>query len=380
MSEQSDKESRTEEATDKRRRDAREEGQLPRSRDLSAAAVTLAAVALILFARRPLGEGISAIMYGGLARSRAELLADDAMTSGLLRLATQALLVIAPVLIVTALAAFGASLLLGGWNFSSKAFGFKGERLDPLKGIARIFSVNGLVELGKALVKVVVIGAICALLLRNTLPDLLAAANTPVANGIEVAFGTIATAALWLAGALVLIGLVDAPWQLFQSAKNLRMTREEVKKEYKESEGSPEIKQRVRQVQQQMSRARMMAEVPRADVVVMNPTHFAVALRYDDKKMLAPIVVAKGVDHMALQIREVAKANKVTLLSAPPLARALYRNAEVGHAIPTALYVAVAQVLAYVYQLKQAADGSVPMPEVPTPDVDPALSDPPNRH
>lgn len=380
MSDSPDKESRTEEATDKRRRDAREEGQVPRSRDMSAATVTLAAVGLLIFARGRLGEGIGNIMHGGLSRSRAELLADDAMTSALAQLSVQALLVVAPVLAITAAAALASTVLLGGWNFSSKAFAFKGERLDPLKGIARIFSANGLVELGKALVKAAVIGTICALVLRNSLPSLLNSANASFENGIGLAIDTVALAAIWLGAALLLIGLVDAPWQLFQHAKNLRMTREQVKQEFKEADGSPEVKQRVRQVQQQMSRARMMAEVPKADVVVMNPTHFAVALRYDEHKMRAPVIVAKGADHMALQIRAVAKANKVALLTAPPLARALYRNGEVGREIPSALYVAVAQVLAYVYQLKQAADGSVPSPEMPNPEVDPALSDPPNRH
>ncbi len=380
MSEETDKESRTEEATDKRRRDAREEGQVPRSRDMSAAAVTLSAVGLLIFFRQHLGEGIGSIMHGGLARSRAEVLANDAMTSALMQLSTQALLVIAPVLAITAIAALASTILLGGWNISAKAFAFKGERLDPMKGLGRIFSANGLVELGKALVKATVIGVICALVLRKSLPTLLNGANASFEIGIGLAVDTVALAALWLGAALLLIGLVDAPWQLFQHAKNLRMTREQIKQEYKEADGSPEVKQRVRQVQQQMSRARMMAEVPKADVVVMNPTHFAVALRYDDSKMRAPVIVAKGADHMAFQIRAIAKANKVALLTAPPLARALYRNGEVGREIPSALYLAVAQVLAYVYQLKQAADGSMPTPEMPNPEVDPALSDPPYRH
>ena len=380
MSESPDKESRTEEATDKRRRDAREEGQVPRSRDMSAATVTLAAVGLLIFARGHLGDGVGNIMHGGLALSRAEVLADDAMTSALAQLSIQALLVVAPVLAITAAAALASTILLGGWNFSGKAMAFKGERLDPLKGIGRIFSANGLVELGKALVKAAVIGTICTLVLRSTLPDLLNSANASFENGIGLAIDTVALAAVWLGVALLLIGLVDAPWQLFQHAKNLRMTREQIKQEFKEADGNPEVKQRVRQVQQQMSRARMMAEVPTADVVVMNPTHFAVALRYDDSKMGAPIIVAKGADHMALQIRAVARAHKVALLTAPPLARALYRNGEVGREIPAALYVAVAQVLAYVYQLKQSADGSIPTPEMPNPEVDPTLSDPPNRH
>ncbi len=381
MSDETDKESQTEEATEKRRRDAREEGQVPRSRDLAAAAVTLSAVTLILMAGGPLGEGVTAILHGGLAHSRAELLAEDAMTTALADLSMQALVVLAPILLVTAAAAIGSSVLLGGFNFSTKAMSFKGERLDPIKGFGRVFSRNGLVELAKAIAKVLVIGAICMALVASELPEILAGANTVASSGIGLAFSLAGKAALWLGGALLLIGLVDAPWQLFEHARNLRMTREQVRQEHKEAEGSPETKSRVRQVQHQMARSRMMADVPKADVVVMNPTHFAVALRYDEDKMRAPIVVAKGIDHIALHIRELAKTHKVATLTAAPLARALYHNAEVGQEVPSSLYVAVAQVLAYVYQLKQAAlDANVPTPDVPTPEVDPALSDPPPRH
>jgi flagellar biosynthetic protein FlhB len=371
-----DKDSRTERASEKRLREAREKGDSPRSRDFSAAAVTLAGVAILLSMRHGLGERVAAILHDGLSIRRAALYEPDALGASLLTSGTAALLALAPIFAITLAATLIAPLATGGIHFSGQALGFKGNRLDPLAGIGRMFSMRSVVELAKALLKVAVIAVAATVVLRNGFPELVSLSTAPLKSAASSALDLTGIAALALAAALAGIGLVDLPYQIWDWHKRQRMTREELKQEYKESEGSPEVKGKVRQMQAQMARRRMMADVPTADVVVTNPTHFAVALKYDDKKHGAPIVVAKGVDHVATQIREIAKKSKVTLLESPPLARALYRTTEIGAEIPSALYVAVAQVLAYVFQLRRAAEGLGPDPEKPTPDVDPELSDP----
>jgi flagellar biosynthetic protein FlhB len=371
-----DQDSRTERASEKRLREAREKGDSPRSRDFSAAAVTLAGVAVLVSMRHGLGERVAAILHDGLSIRRAAVYDVDALGASLTTAGTAALWLLAPIFAVALVATLAAPLATGGFHFSGQALGFMGSLLDPLAGVGRMFSMRSLVELAKALLKVAVIAAAAAVVLRNGFPELVSLSTAPLKSATSSALDLTGLAALALAAALAGIGLVDLPYQIWDWHKRQRMTREELKQEYKESEGSPEVKGKVRQMQAQIARRRMMADVPTADVVVTNPTHFAVALKYDDRKHGAPIVVAKGVDYVAEQIREIAKKSKVTLLEAPPLARALYRTTEIGAEIPSALYVAVAQVLAYVFQLRRAAEGLGPDPERPTPEVDPSLSDP----
>jgi flagellar biosynthetic protein FlhB len=371
-----DQDSRTERASEKRLREAREKGDSPRSRDFSAAAVTLAGVAILISMRHGLGVRVAALLHDGLSIRRAALYDDNALGAALGAGGGEALRMLAPIFAVALAATLAAPLATGGIRFSGKSLGFKGSRLDPLAGIGRMFSMRSLVELAKALLKVAVIAVAAAVVLRNGFPELVSLGTAPLESAASSALDLAGLAALALAAALAGIGLVDLPYQIWDWHKRQRMTREELKQEYRESEGSPEVKGRVRQLQAQVARRRMMADVPKADVVVTNPTHFAVALKYDDGKHGAPIVVAKGVDHVAAQIREIARKSKVTLLEAPPLARALYRTTEIGAEIPSALYVAVAQVLAYVFQLRRAAEGLGPEPEKPAPEVDPSLSDP----
>ena len=374
-----DQDSRTERASEKRLREAREKGDSPRSRDFSAAAVTLAGVAVLVSMRHGLGERVAAILHDGLSIRRAAVYDVDALGTSLMTAGAAALWLLAPIFAVALVATLAAPLATGGLHFSGQALGFKGSRLDPLAGVGRMFSMRSLVELAKALLKVTVIAVAAAIVLRNGFPALVSLSTAPLKSAASSALDLTGLAALALAAALAGIGMIDLPYQIWDWHKRQRMTREELKQEYKESEGSPEVKGKVRQMQAQIARRRMMADVPTADVVVTNPTHFAVALKYDDRKHGAPIVVAKGVDHVATQIREIAKKSKVTLLEAPPLARALYRTTEIGAEIPSALYVAVAQVLAYVFQLRRAAEGLGPDPEKPTPEVDPSLSDPKPR-
>lgn len=371
-----DQDSRTERASEKRLREARERGDSPRSRDFSAAAVTLAGVAVLLSMRHGIATRIGAILHDGLSIRRAALYDTNALGASLATTSAAALWALAPIFAVALAATLVAPLATGGIHFSTEALGFKGNRLDPIVGVGRMFSMRSLVELAKALLKVTVIAVAAGVVLRNGFPDLVSLSTAPLKSASMSALDLAGLSALALAAALAAIGLVDLPYQIYDWHKRQRMTREELKQEYKESEGSPEVKGRVRQLQAQIARRRMMADVPTADVIVTNPTHFAVALKYDDKKHRAPVVVAKGVDHVATQIREIAKKSKVTLLEAPPLARALYRTTEIGAEIPSALYVAVAQVLAYVFQLKRAADGLGPEPDKPMPEVDPSLSDP----
>ena len=374
-----DQDSRTERASEKRLREAREKGDSPRSRDFSAAAVTLAGVSVLVSMRHGLGERVAAILHDGLSIRRAAVYDVDALGTSLMTAGAAALWLLAPIFAVALVATLAAPLATGGLHFSGQALGFKGSRLDPLAGVGRMFSMRSLVELAKALLKVTVIAVAAAIVLRNGFPALVSLSTAPLKSAASSALDLTGLAALALAAALAGIGMIDLPYQIWDWHKRQRMTREELKQEYKESEGSPEVKVKVRQMQAQIARRRMMADVPTADVVVTNPTHFAVALKYDDRKHGAPIVVAKGVDHVATQIREIAKKSKVTLLEAPPLARALYRTTEIGAEIPSALYVAVAQVLAYVFQLRRAAEGLGPDPEKPTPEVDPSLSDPKPR-
>ena len=375
MSEESGQE-RTEQPSEKRLRESREKGDVPRSRDLSGALVVLAGVAALM------NGGERALLHArqiyalGLDYSR-DALFSDALPGRVLGLAVrEALALFAPVAIATLLAVFAAPLLVGGISFSGQALVPKFERLDPISGLGKIFAMRGLVELGKALVKLALIGAVLVFVLHSWQDELQATGRGAVMFGIAHAIALLGRAALWFGVVLGLIGGADAMYQKFDYAKRQRMTKQELRDESKESEGNPELKGRIRQVQHEMSRKRMMQELPKADVVVVNPTHFAVALRYDDGKSGAPRVIAKGVDVLAQQIRLVAGGHRIPLVESPPLARALYATTELNREIPAALYMAVAQVLAYVYQLKQAtSNGDIPPPP-PVPEVDPELLGP----
>lgn len=375
MADDSDQE-RTEQPTEKKLRESREKGEVPRSRDLSGAMVVLAGVAALMSGGEQAFVHARRIFSLGMHYSRDALFSDDLPGRALHAVVYEALGLFWPVALATMLATLAAPLLLGGMNFSAQALQPKFERLDPIKGLGRIFAMRGLVELGKALLKLLFIGAVLALLLRHWQGELQATGRGSVMAGIAQSIGLLGRAALWFGAMLALIGGIDALYQKFDHAKNLRMTRQEIRDEMKESEGNPEMKGRIRQVQQAQARRRMMEELPKADVVVVNPTHFAVALRYDEGRTGAPRVIAKGVDVLAQQIRLVAASHRIPLVEAPPLARALYATTELGREIPAALYVAVAQVLAYVYQLKQAAAQGQTPPAAPTPEVDPDLMGP----
>jgi len=372
MAEGSDAE-RTEQPTQKRLEEARKKGQIPRSSELNAAAVVLMAGAGLHFVGRSFGSGLYEMMRSGLSLSRDQALDPSSAISMFAGSAQHALLAAAPVLGLTLIAALLAPLSIGGWNLTFNTLAPDFSRLSPLNGAKRIFSMRGLVELVKAFAKFGVVALVAVIFLWLKTDEMLTLGAEPTGAAIGHAITLAGQALLALAGGLALIAAVDVPFQIFQHMKSLRMTRQEIRDELKESEGNPEVKGRIRQLQQEVARRRQMQEVPKADVVVTNPTHFAVALRYDEKRMRAPIVVAKGADEVAAKIREIATAHNVPLFEAPPLARALFRSVDLNEEVPARLYVAVAQVLTYIYQLKAAKrSGAVP-PTPPT--IDPAVEE-----
>jgi flagellar biosynthetic protein FlhB len=372
MAEGSDAE-RTEAPTQKRLEEARKKGQIPRSQELTAAAVVLMAGGALHFVGRGLGSGLSNLMRDGLSISRDQALDTSSAISMFAGSALQALVACAPVLGFTLVAALLAPLSIGGWNLAFNTLSPDFSRLSPLAGFGRMFSMRGVVELVKAFAKFGLVALIAVLFLWLKTDEMLGLGAEPTGAAIGHAITLSGHALLAFSAGLALIAAVDVPWQLFQHIKSLRMTRQEIRDELKESEGNPEIKGKIRQLQHEVAKRRMMQEVPRADVVVTNPTHFAVALRYDEKRMRAPVVVAKGVDEVAAKIREVAIEHKVAIFEAPPLARALFRAVDLNEAVPAQLYVAVAQVLTYIYQLKAAKKSGAIAPTPPR--IDPAVEE-----
>lgn len=365
MSEHSAQE-RTERATPKRLEEARREGRVPRSQELTTSVVLLAAATALLFFGDGVGQSLAAAMREGLELTRAEALDDSQLVPALSTALYHAGLACLPVFGIVVLAVLAAPLTIGGWNVSGKPLVPDFQRLDPLAGFGRMFSMRGFVELAKALAKFALVAAVAALLLWRSAADLLALGGEATGTAIGHATQLVGTTLLALASVLLLIAAIDVPYQLWRHASELKMSREEVRQEAKESDGSPEVKGRIRQVQQALARGRMMQDVPTADVIVTNPTHFAVALRYDERRSRAPVVVAKGTDLIAARIREIGREHGVTIVEAPPLARALHRSVDIGGEIPAALYAAVAQVLTYVYQLRAARRSGAAPPPPPT--------------
>jgi len=362
---------KTERATPKRLEEARKKGQVPRSADLSAAIVSLIGAGfLYLFGAGAANEMLS-VMRDGLSVTSVDLMQSDVLLRHTADQFVHGFLAVVPLMGALVLAAVAAPALIGGWNFSSEALAFKGERINPLAGIGRMFSVRSLVELIKAIGKFVFVGGIGCIVVWSQSEALMGLARQPIEVAILEATKITAYASLLMAASLGLIAIIDAPFQLWRFGEDMKMSRDDVRQEMKESDGSPENKSRIRSVQSALSRGRMMQDVPKANVVITNPTHYAVALRYDEKKNGAPVVIAKGADEVAAKIRELAAANGVPLVSAPPLARALFRYVDLGREIPAALYVAVAQILTYVWQLRQATRYGTTVPTLPV--IDPAV-------
>ncbi|EHY76220.1 flagellar biosynthesis protein FlhB [Stutzerimonas stutzeri] len=354
---------KSEEPTDKRLRESREKGQLARSRELSTVAVTLGGIGGLLASGGSLAQTLMAMMQGTFELSRETLLDEGSMVRLLMSNGLMALEAIMPLLIALLIASIVGPVSLGGWLFSDKAMAPKLSRMNPAAGLKRMFSTKALVELLKALGKFLVVLSVALLVLSAYQDDLLSIAKQPLDLAIMHSAEIVGWCALWMACGLILIAAVDVPFQLWDNKQKLMMTKQEVRDEYKDSEGKPEVKSRIRQLQRDAAQRRMMQAVPEADVVITNPTHFAVALKYDAAKGGAPMLVAKGGDFVALKIREIAQEHKVTVLESPALARSVYYSTEIDQEIPAGLYLAVAQVLAYVYQLRQYRGGKGRRPD-----------------
>ncbi|NNA24356.1 flagellar biosynthesis protein FlhB [Pseudomonas lundensis] len=354
---------KTEDPTEKRKKDSREKGEIARSKELNTLAIMLAgSIGLIIFGGA-LAQDMMEIMRYNFSISREVLLNPDSMGAYLLHSGKIALIALQPVLITLLIAALIGPIALGGWLFAAGSLAPKFSRMNPAAGLKRMFSAKALVELLKALAKFFIILIVALMVLQADIDDLQRIAHEPLESAVIHSLQVVAWSALWMACGLILIAAVDVPVQLWESHKKLLMTKQEVRDEHKDQEGRPEVKQRIRQTQRDMSQRRMMSAIPDADVIITNPTHFAVALKYDPEKGAAPMLLAKGSDFLALKIREIGAKHDILLLESPALARSIYYSTELDQEIPAGLYLAVAQVLAYVYQIRQHQAGKGKRPD-----------------
>jgi len=379
MAEESDLE-KTEPASPRRLEKAREEGQVVRSRELNTFLLLAAGVAALWVSGAHLYQAFSRVLRAGLWFDAHAGRDPVVMLTLAQNAAGQSLLALLPVFGVLVVVAVSGPVLLGGFVFSGKALVPKFGRLNPVKGVARMASAQTLVELLKTLVKVGLIGGIGALVIWHYHDEMIALMHATATEALTSGLALVALCSGLIVSSLLVIVLIDAPWQLFTHLKKLRMSRQDVKQENKESDGDPHVKGHIRQQQRAMARRRMMTEVPRADVVVTNPTHYAVALAYVEDRGGAPRVIAKGAGLVAQTIVRIAREHRVPHLHAPPLARALHRHVELGQEIPAALYAAVAQVLAWVYQLKRWERGVGQAPVMPDALPVPSRLDPLMQH
>ncbi|MCP3689482.1 MAG: flagellar biosynthesis protein FlhB [Gammaproteobacteria bacterium] len=358
---------KTEQPTPKKLEDARKKGQVPRSKELNSMSIMVLGALGLLFMGSYMLSYIGLMMQQGFSLSRAQLFDHSSLPEMLGLAVSTAFTGIAPFLVLMTVAAVFTPALLGGLSFSVGALAFKGERISPLKGIKRIFSVNGLMELLKAVAKFLVVSIVAVTYLWSKSDELLGLGTQPLSLALTHGAYLLGTGFLVVSSTLILISAIDVPYQLWDHAQKLKMTLQEVRDEMKDTEGKPEVKSKIRMIQQQIAQQRMMEAVPEADVIITNPTHFAVALKYKHEQMAAPLVVAMGKDLIALKIREIAEHNNVEIFEAPPLARTLYAHSELNREIPGHLFFAVAQVLAFVFQLKTAREQGLEMPQRPDP-------------
>ncbi|EJM10870.1 flagellar biosynthetic protein FlhB [Pseudomonas sp. GM21] len=363
MAESESGQDKTEDPTEKRKKDSRDKGEVARSKELNTLAIMLAGAGALLIFGGALAQEMMELMRMNFTLSREVIMDQRNMGSFLLHSGQIALVAIQPVMITLLLAALIGPISLGGWLFAAGSMAPKFSRMNPGAGLKRMFSTKALVELLKALAKFLIVLFVALAVLSADIDDLLRIAHEPLEMAIIHSLQVVGWSALWMACGLMIIAAVDVPVQLWESHKKLLMTKQEVRDEHKDQEGRPEVKQRIRQLQREMSQRRMMAAIPEADVVITNPTHYAVALKYDPDKGSAPVLLAKGNDFLALKIREIAVANDVLLLESPALARSIYYSTELEQEIPGGLYLAVAQVLAYVYQVRQHRAGKGKPPE-----------------
>ena len=355
MAEEQQGQERTEQPTAKRLTEARKKGQVARSRELDTLLVMRASAVALWLLSGPAMSGLTALFSDALSPTGDVLRQAELVPNHLMQVMLSAFVLISPFLAITVVAALAGPAVMGGLLFSADAIAFKAEKLDPVKGLGRVFSTKGLIELVKALLKFFLVLGVAVLIYKFMERDVMALITLDVMEGITRSGSMIMIALVLLSATLVLIAAIDVPYQLWSHNKQMRMTKQEVKDESKETDGRPEVKARVRQLQREASQRRMLQDVPDADVIITNPTHYSVALKYDKDGTGAPRVVAKGQDLIALKIRTIAIEHDVAIYEEPPLARALYGTTEIGDEIPGPLFLAVARVLAYVYHLRKSA-------------------------
>ena len=364
MSESESGQEKTEDPTPRKLEKAKEDGQIPRSKELNTTLLLLAAVLGLMTMGAEIANSMIGVMRFNFTPPREAGFDPQYMIRYLADSMTSMALSLAPLMAVIAATALIAPVLLGGWLLSIKSLMPKPSRLNPAKGLGRMFSMNALVELGKALGKFFIIAPVAIAVLMTYQSELLSMGSSSVQAAIVHSVELLLWIVFLVAASTLLIAVVDVPYQLYDNNKKLKMTLQEVKDEMKDSDGKPEVKGRIRQLQYEMAQRRMMESVPEADVIITNPEHFSVALKYDVEGTAAPVVIAKGTKHLALKIREIANAHEILIMPSPALARAIYFTTEIDSEIPGSLYLAVAQVLAYVFQLKsfQSGGGKRPKP------------------
>jgi len=365
VAEEDSSQEKTEEATPRRLQKARDEGQVPRSKELTTSAVLLTGTVSLMVFGGFMANKMADILKYNFSLERATLFDNNLMFAHLGASFYEALLALIPFFIAVVIAAVAGPIALGGWLVSGKALAPKWDRINPLAGLKRMFSMKSLVELFKALGKVGVVLFAAYFMLQVMKSQLLGLSQESVEEGMVHSLFLSLTAAIVLSASTIFIVLIDVPFQVWDHSKKMRMSHQEIKDEMKETEGKPEVKSKIRQLQQEMAQRRMMETVPEADVVITNPTHFSVALKYNPETMETPLLLAKGVDHMALKIREIARAHDVEFVESPVLARAIYHTTDFEEEIPQGLYMAVAQVLAYVFQLREFRRGRGQRPVLP---------------
>ncbi len=356
---------KTEEPTEKRLTDARKKGQIPRSKELNTFMALITGAVMLLFTGKSITQGLGDLMRQQLSISR-EIIFDKASPVIFFeQVLFDGILLILPLIMPLFLVALLTPMMMGGWNFSAESMSPKISKMNPFSGLKRMFGVQGVIELLKAIVKIGLVFTVAGSLFNNYFDQFMGLNSLPLSSAIYTAVDMIAISFLILSSTLILVVAIDVPFQLWNNKRQLKMTKQEIKDESKEQEGNPEVKGQIRRKQMEMAQKRMMDEVPKADVIVTNPSHFAVALKYDPAGTGAPVLVAKGVDLIAAQIRNRAMGAEVAFVAAPPLARALYYSTELGEEIPQGLFLAVAQILAYVFQLKTATDNGWNKPLLP---------------
>jgi len=365
MADNDSNQEKTEQPTPKRLEKAREEGQVPRSRELTTTAILLGATVSLYMLGKPLALGFSGIFTDNLTIDRQAAFDPQIMIARLASSMADGLWLLIPFFVVLLIVSIAGPIALGGWLMSAKSLAPKFDRLNPLSGLKRMFSVKSLVELAKSIGKVLIVMLVAVMLLKNQQGQIVHLSDSSTRQALVDSISIVAFAAILLSAATIIIAAIDIPYQIWDTTRQLKMSRQEIKDEMKDSEGKPEVKGRIRQLQREMANSRMMAAVPQADVIITNPTHFSVALKYDPETMATPLVIAKGVDHMAMKIREIARAHNIELVESPVLARAIYYTTEVDGEIPSGLYLAVAQVLAYIFQLRQYRKGRGDRPKIP---------------